>query len=86
MNIQHYKYVHTHTHTIYVHTCKYMYTHTHTCTHIRYLVDVRWMKQWKRYVGDDQEDQSQVGLDSANPGPIDNSNLFKGGSEIIITF
>ena len=44
----------------------------------RYLVDVRWMKQWKKYVGYDQWDQSNAGLDSANPGPIDNSNLFKG--------
>ena len=46
----------------------------------RYLVDVRWMKQWKKYVGYDQWDQSNAGLDSSNPGPIDNSNLFKGES------
>ena len=44
----------------------------------RYLVDVRWMKQWKKYVGYDQQDLSNAGLDSAYPGPIDNSTLFKG--------
>ena len=44
----------------------------------RYLVDVRWMKQWKKYVGYDQWDQSLAGQESACPGPVDNSNLFKG--------
>lgn len=38
------------------------------------------MKQWKKYVGYDQWDQSLAGQESANPGPIDNSNLFKGNT------
>ena len=49
----------------------------HTCPSPRFLVDMRWMKQWKRYVGYDQWDQSSAGLDSAHPGPVDNSGLFK---------
>ena len=44
----------------------------------RYLVDIHWMKQWKKYVGYDRWDQSSAGKESANPGPLDNSNLFKG--------
>ena len=44
----------------------------------RFLVDVKWLKQWKKYVGYDQWDQYHVGQVSANPGPIDNANLFKG--------
>ena len=44
----------------------------------RYLVDVRWMRQWKKYVGFDTWDRSQVGEDSANPGPIDNKSLLAG--------
>ena len=42
----------------------------------RCLVDVRWWKQWKKYVGYDQWDQSQHGLEEAHPGPVDNTNLF----------
>ena len=45
---------------------------------LRFLVDVKWLKQWKKYVGYDQWDQYHVGQVSANPGPIDNANLFKG--------
>ena len=41
-------------------------------------MDVRWIKQWKKYVGYDQWDQSFAGQESASPGPVDNSNLFKG--------
>ena len=44
----------------------------------RFLIDVKWLKQWKKYVGYDQWDQYHVGQVSANPGPIDNANLFKG--------
>ena len=44
----------------------------------RFLIDVKWLKQWKKYVGYDQWDQYHVGKVSANPGPIDNANLFKG--------
>ena len=36
------------------------------------------MKQWKKYVGYDQWDQSFMGQESASPGPMDNSNLFRG--------
>ena len=52
---------------------------------IRFLVDMRWMKQWKKYIGYDQWDQSSAGLASANPGPIDNSNLFKGLHALPVT-
>ncbi|XP_064399096.1 ubiquitin carboxyl-terminal hydrolase 4-like [Halichondria panicea] len=45
-----------------------------------FLVDIRWMKQWKKYVGYDMWDQSSAGKESSNPGPIDNSNLFKDDS------
>ena len=41
-----------------------------------WYLDVRWMKQWKKYVGFDTWDRSEVGEESANPGPIDNSNLI----------
>jgi len=44
----------------------------------RFLIDVRWFKQWKKYVGYDEWETSMVGENVANPGPIDNSNLFKG--------
>lgn len=36
------------------------------------------MKQWKKYVGFDQWDQSSAGQVAANPGPLDNANIFKG--------
>ena len=36
------------------------------------------MKQWKKYVGYDQWDQSGAGQDTYFPGPIDNSSLFTG--------
>jgi len=45
-----------------------------------YLVDTKWFKQWKKYVGWDHWDTSSIGEKSANPGPIDNSGLFKEGS------
>ncbi|KAK3768270.1 hypothetical protein RRG08_031063 [Elysia crispata] len=41
-----------------------------------YLVDVRWFKQWKKYVGYDQWDTHSMGDQSVHPGPIDNSSLF----------
>ena len=44
----------------------------------RYLVDVRWFKQWKKYVGFDEWDQQQMGSETAHPGPVDTSCLFKG--------
>ncbi|XP_062441818.1 ubiquitin carboxyl-terminal hydrolase 4 isoform X6 [Rhea pennata] len=41
-----------------------------------YLVDSRWFKQWKKYVGFDSWDMFGVGEPSLFPGPIDNSGLF----------
>ena len=46
------------------------------CLIWRYLVDCRWLKQWKKYVGYDTWDQFGVGEELNNPGPIDNSSLF----------
>ena len=43
----------------------------------RYLIDTRWFKQWKKYVGYDG-DNTYVGKKGSDPGPIDNSQLFKG--------
>ncbi|KAK2167839.1 hypothetical protein LSH36_23g05071 [Paralvinella palmiformis] len=42
-----------------------------------YLTDTKWFKQWKKYVGYDSWDTGHVGDESAYPGPIDNSALFK---------
>jgi len=44
----------------------------------RYLVDCRWFKQWKKFVGYDTGDQCGAGDEQNNPGPIDNSCLFQG--------
>ena len=44
----------------------------------RYLVDHKWLKQWKKYTGFDNWDQFNAGNESAYPGPIDNANLLKG--------
>ncbi|XP_054022957.1 ubiquitin carboxyl-terminal hydrolase 4 [Dryobates pubescens] len=41
-----------------------------------YLVDIRWFKQWKKYVGIDRWDMFDAGDPSLFPGPIDNSGLF----------
>lgn len=46
--------------------------------HLRYLVDSRWFKQWKKYVGFDSWDKYQMGDQNVYPGPIDNSGLLKG--------
>lgn len=40
-----------------------------------YLVDIAWFKQWKKYVGYD--DQTSKGQYKAYPGPVDNSPLLK---------
>uniref|UniRef100_A0A8C4U5X5 Ubiquitin carboxyl-terminal hydrolase n=1 Tax=Falco tinnunculus TaxID=100819 RepID=A0A8C4U5X5_FALTI len=47
--------------------------------HLRYLVDSRWFKQWKKYVGFDSWDKYQMGDQNVYPGPIDNSGLLKDG-------
>jgi len=44
----------------------------------RFLIDIRWLKQWKKYVGYDARETSMFGEEAANPGPIDNSNLLEG--------
>ena len=43
---------------------------------VRNLIDLRWLKQWKKYVGYDTENPFVVGEELNDPGPIDNSNLF----------
>lgn len=50
----------------------------------RYLIDNKWFKQWKRYVGYDSWDACNIGEQSTFPGPIDNSPLLKG--KMIVTF
>ncbi|XP_075065696.1 ubiquitin carboxyl-terminal hydrolase 15 isoform X3 [Mixophyes fleayi] len=42
-----------------------------------YLIDSRWFKQWKKYVGFDSWDKYQMGEQNVYPGPIDNSGLLK---------
>lgn len=44
----------------------------------RFLIDSRWFKQWKKYVGFDSWDMYNVGEHSLYPGPVDNSGLFSG--------
>lgn len=45
----------------------------------RYLVECRWFKQWKTFVGFDRtSDPFCVGEELNNPGAIDNSSLFAG--------
>ena len=44
----------------------------------RYLIDIRWFKQWKKYVGFESWDQQQMGSAIAHPGPVYTSCLFKG--------
>ena len=39
---------------------------------------MRWFKQWEKYVRYDALDEGQMGADSAHPGPVDTSSLFKG--------
>ncbi|XP_053233347.1 ubiquitin carboxyl-terminal hydrolase 4 isoform X1 [Podarcis raffonei] len=41
-----------------------------------FLIDSRWFKQWKKYVGFDSWDLYNVGEPNLFPGPIDNSGLF----------
>eukprot|EP00057_Strongylocentrotus_purpuratus_P021281 XP_011675755.1 PREDICTED: ubiquitin carboxyl-terminal hydrolase 4 isoform X2 [Strongylocentrotus purpuratus] len=44
-----------------------------------YLVDSKWFKQWKKFVGFDSWDVYNMGNDASNPGPVDNSGLFVEG-------
>ncbi|XP_048874257.1 ubiquitin carboxyl-terminal hydrolase 4-like isoform X2 [Brienomyrus brachyistius] len=41
-----------------------------------FLIDTRWFKQWKKYVGYESWDMYNVGERNLFPGPIDNSGLF----------
>jgi hypothetical protein len=43
----------------------------------RYLIDSKWFKSFKRYVGMDDAWDTFGGMDDP-PGPIDNSSLFNG--------
>ena len=45
-------------------------------------MDVKWIKQWKKYVGYDQWDQSHAGEEAVNPGPMDNSSLLTGYTKL----
>ena len=48
----------------------------------RYLIDTRWFKQLKKYLGLDLESgTASEGDASVHPGPIDNSPLFDPESE-----
>uniref|UniRef100_A0A8C6KHM7 Ubiquitin carboxyl-terminal hydrolase n=1 Tax=Nothobranchius furzeri TaxID=105023 RepID=A0A8C6KHM7_NOTFU len=49
-----------------------------------YLVDSRWFKQWKKYVGFDSWDKYQMGDQNVYPGPVDNSGLLKDGDVLAI--
>ncbi|XP_060596713.1 E3 ubiquitin-protein ligase TRIM36-like isoform X2 [Ruditapes philippinarum] len=46
-----------------------------------YIIDVKWFKQWKSYVGYESLDHFNVGEESANPGPIDNTPIFQEGTD-----
>uniref|UniRef100_A0AAQ5X876 Ubiquitin carboxyl-terminal hydrolase n=1 Tax=Amphiprion ocellaris TaxID=80972 RepID=A0AAQ5X876_AMPOC len=56
--------------------CDVFATKSHQYLCFRYLIDSRWFKQWKKYVGFDSWDMYNVGERSLYPGPIDNSGLF----------
>ncbi len=45
----------------------------------RYLIEARWFKQCKKYLGLSDGDEGGGGerSEDAHPGPIDNSHLFK---------
>ena len=44
----------------------------------RYIVDVNWLKEWKKYVGYNFLYESSAGQEYANPGPVETSILLKG--------
>ena len=50
----------------------------HMYLYFRYLIDAKWFKQWKKYVGFDAWDAGSVGDETVFPGPIDNTPLCKG--------
>ncbi|XP_062338789.1 ubiquitin carboxyl-terminal hydrolase 15-like isoform X4 [Osmerus eperlanus] len=49
-----------------------------------YLVDSRWFKQWKKYVGYDSWEKQQMGDQNVYPGHVDNSGLLRDGDVLAI--
>ncbi|XP_053390830.1 uncharacterized protein LOC123544465 [Mercenaria mercenaria] len=45
-----------------------------------YILDEKWFKQWKSYVGYESWDHYNVGEQSAHPGPIDNTPVLQEGT------
>jgi hypothetical protein len=58
--------------------CYLLFIHEGSFNLYRYLIDTKWFKQWKKFVGFDSWDTRVIGEDNAFPGPIDNAPLFKG--------
>ena len=44
-----------------------------------YLIEIRWYRQWKRYVGYDDWDTSDAGNEAKKPAAIDNTSLLDNG-------
>nr|XP_017209945.1 ubiquitin carboxyl-terminal hydrolase 15-like [Danio rerio] len=49
-----------------------------------FLVDSRWFKLWRKFVGFDSWDRQQTGQQSAYPGPVDNSGLLSEGDGLLL--
>lgn len=54
--------------------------------YFRYLVDIHWFNQWKKYVAWDGWDSTQIGDPSSHPGHIDNSSLINGMTMVYLVF
>ena len=54
----------------------------HFHVNFRYIIDIKWLKQWKCYVGFESWDSYSAGEESANPGPIDNRPILKGTAHV----
>ncbi|CAC5359253.1 Ubiquitin carboxyl-terminal hydrolase 4,Ubiquitin carboxyl-terminal hydrolase 15 [Mytilus coruscus] len=50
---------------------------THSTYQIRYVLDTKWFKRWKKYVGYESCDAFNVGQQESHPGPIDNLPLLE---------
>ncbi|XP_060558004.1 E3 ubiquitin-protein ligase TRIM36-like isoform X2 [Ruditapes philippinarum] len=46
-----------------------------------YIIDIKWFKQWKSYVGYENRDRLNVGEELAYPGPIDNTPILQEGTD-----
>ena len=55
------------------------------CFFYRFLVDLKWFKKWKKYVGFESYDVRFTGKREFFPGLIDNSALFK-SMNFLMTF